>query len=97
MARERALLEIEDVSRAVAPSVVLAEQRVEDPPNVPIPFELLVDRSAIGPDAELSVRARITQDGTLQWTSDTHHPVPMDSDPEPVTVLMVRVGCAVKE
>jgi putative lipoprotein len=88
---------VEDVSRADAPSVVLAEQRVEDPPNVPIPFELLVDRSAIGPHAELSVRASITQDGTLQWTSDTHHPVPMDGDPEPITVLMVRVGGAVEE
>ena len=88
---------VEDVSRADAPSVVLAEQRVEDPPNVPIPFELVVDRSSIGPNAELSVRASITQGGTLRWTSDTHHPVPMDDDPEPITVLMVRVGGTVQE
>jgi len=88
---------VEDVSRADTPSVVLAEERIEDPPNVPIPFELAVDRSAIGPNAELSVRASITQDGALQWTSDTHHPVPMDGDPEPITVLMVRVGGAEQE
>jgi uncharacterized lipoprotein YbaY len=88
---------VEDVSRADSPGVVLAEQRIEDPPNVPVPFELAVDRSAVGPNAALSVRASITQDGTLQWTSDIHHPVPMDRDGESITVLMVRVGGAVEE
>jgi len=58
---------------------------------------LAVDRSAIGPNAALSVRASIMQDGTLQWTSDIHHPVPMDRDGESITVLMVRVGNTVEE
>jgi uncharacterized lipoprotein YbaY len=62
-----------------------------------LPGSLTVERSAIGPNAELSVRASVTQDGTLQWTSDTHNPVPMDGDPEPITVLMERVGGAAEE
>jgi uncharacterized lipoprotein YbaY len=83
---------VEDVSRADASATVLAEQRIDDPPNVPIPFELTVDRSAIAPDAQLSVRARITHDDALQWASDTHNPVPTTG--EPITVRMVQAGGA---
>jgi len=81
-------VKVEDVALADASSTVLAEQQVENPQSVPIPFELTVDRSAIGPHAQLTVRARITHEGRLIFASDTHNPVSTDGDPEPITVML---------
>jgi uncharacterized lipoprotein YbaY len=67
---------VEDVSRAGAPATVMAESREAfGSRQVPIPFTLKVPRSAIDPRARYSVRATITVNGQLAFTTDTHQPV----------------------
>ncbi|MFD4181278.1 YbaY family lipoprotein [Rhodococcus sp. NPDC058514] len=82
---------LEDVSRADAPSTVLAEQRIEDATGVPVPFEVAAYRGAIDPRARLAVRAQIEVDGALRWTTDTVHPIPVEGDVPAQELLLVAV------
>ncbi|TQF66347.1 hypothetical protein FK531_17715 [Rhodococcus spelaei] len=82
---------LEDVSRADAPSTVLAEQRITDATGVPVPFELTADRASIEPNARVNVSARIEVNGELRWISDTAHPVPTAGPVPPVHLLLVGV------
>ncbi|MFE3293137.1 YbaY family lipoprotein [Rhodococcus sp. NPDC059234] len=82
---------LEDVSRADAPSVVLAEQRITDATGVPVPFQLTADRGVIDPRARLNVSARIEVDGALRWITDTAHTVPVDGSVPAAHLLVVGV------
>ncbi|MFC4602762.1 YbaY family lipoprotein [Rhodococcus kronopolitis] len=82
---------IEDVSRADAPSTVLAEQQIVDATGIPVPFELSVPRAQVPPHARLAIRAQITVDGALRWTTDTFLPVPTDTPVPPQHLLLVGV------
>lgn len=67
---------LEDISRADAPATVIAQQTIEtNGKQVPIEFALQYDPAVIDPAARYAVRARITVDGKLAWTSDTVNPV----------------------
>lgn len=68
---------IEDVSRADAPALVLAE---EDYPSngrqVPLAFSVEVPRDALRSAVRTSARVRIEgPDGALLWITDTSNPV----------------------
>jgi putative lipoprotein len=82
---------LEDTARADAAAVVVAQQIIRQPGNVPVPFELTVDRSIVGPAARLGLRARIDVDGRLRWTTDTHHPVDLDAEPEEHELVVRQV------
>lgn len=79
---------LSDTGRANAPASVVAEQIIRQPGNVPVPFELRVDRSAVGKHARLALRARIDVEGRLRWTTDTHHPVDLDTEPQPHELIV---------
>lgn len=68
---------LEDVSRADAPAITLAEQTIPtEGRQVPIPFELVYDPSRIEASHRYAVRAEIRGgDEGLLWTTDTMHPV----------------------
>jgi putative lipoprotein len=69
-------VQLKDISRMDANAVVLGEQRIEtNGRQVPIPFEIEYDSSAIDYGMIYAVSARIEQGERLLWISDTVHPV----------------------
>ncbi len=69
-------VKLQDVSRADAPAILVASQTIETQgKQVPIPYSLGYDPSAIDPRMTYAVSARITVDGKLRWISTTMNPV----------------------
>ena len=64
-----------DTSLADVPSVEIAYEEIKGVGNPPIPFVLNYDPSKIDERNQYGVRATITHDGGLLFTSDTHYPV----------------------
>jgi uncharacterized lipoprotein YbaY len=63
---------LQDISRADAPATVLGTQQIPTGGRqVPIPYEIAYDPAAIDQRFTYSVRARITVDGQLWFTSTT--------------------------
>jgi putative lipoprotein len=91
-----AVLEVslEDVSEADAPADVIASRRLDNPGQVPIRFELPYDASRIVSSHRYLLRARITDKGTLQFTSTQAHPVLTGGHGSTVDILLQAVGQA---
>jgi len=69
-------VKLQDVSRADAPAMVIAEESIKaEGKQVPIPFELKYDPAKIEAAHRYTVSARITVDGQLRFVSDTAHAV----------------------
>ena len=66
---------VQDVSRADAAATVLGAVRIENPGQVPIRFAIDVDPQKVEAAHTYAVRATITVDGRLRYTTDTHVPV----------------------
>jgi putative lipoprotein len=81
---------LEDVSRADAPPVVVAIQRVPSPGDPPIAFTIAYDPGRIAPDHRYIVRARILAGGSLLFTSDTAPSVITRGNPTTVSLLLRR-------
>jgi putative lipoprotein len=64
-----------DTSLADVPAVEIAYEEIRDVGTPPIPFVLNYDPSKIDERNQYGVRATITHDGGLLFTSDTHYPV----------------------
>lgn len=85
---------VEDVSRADAPSTVLARQVIPlSDRQLPVNFELKIDRSKLEPRMRYSVRGKVrSAEGRLLWTTDTMHPVdPLASISEQGLLQLVQV------
>ena len=83
-----------DVSRADAPSITLAEQRIEtDGGQVPLPFSLDYDSGDVQPRSRYVVHAEIFDaSGILLWTTDTAYPVLTNGAPQDdIEVEVVQV------
>ncbi len=87
---------VEDVSRADAPSTRLGQARVAAP-AVPVRFEIAVDPALVRAGGRYVVRARITVDGQLMFTSDTAHPVLDAAGTKHVDILMRRAAASPAE
>ena len=62
-----------DVSRADVKATILAEQRIENPATVPVPFQLDYDPDVIDGHMSYAVQAQIHDvAGQLQWTTTEH-------------------------
>jgi uncharacterized lipoprotein YbaY/heat shock protein HslJ len=83
---------IEDVSRADAPSVVIGSVRIEDAGNPPYAFAIEYDAAAIIDTHTYAVRASLSKDGALLFTTDTMEPVLTRDAPNSVDLTMVRVA-----
>lgn len=83
---------LQDISRADAPAVVLGEQTIETGGRqVPIPFAIPYDAATIDERFTYSVRARITVDGQLMFTSTTANLVITRGIPTNVEIVVQRV------
>ena len=81
------IVRVQDTARAGARTRTLAEQQIElTGQQVPIAFQTTVDRDLIGKKAQLTVSARIEQNGQLLYTSSK--PYPALSKGQPVFVDM---------
>ena len=83
---------LEDISRADAPADVVSTVRQEDAGNPPYRFELAFDPARIVPSRRYAVRARLTLEGRLVFTSDQVHPVLTNGNPATVEIVMKRVA-----
>lgn len=86
-----------DVSRADAPMKVLAEEHIDNPGQVPIPFSLRYQTAAVTQSHPLAyaVRAEIRDpSGNLLWTTTQRHPVDLTADvaPDDITLMLQRVA-----
>ena len=82
-------VKLQDVSRADAPAVVLAEQRGPIKNQVPLPFQLSYDPAQIKHGHRYSVSARIELDGQLLFISTENNAVQLDgSDPKPLRIRL---------
>lgn len=88
-------VQLADVSRADAPAIVLAEQRIEARGRqVPFPFELAYDPSTIDPRMTYVVQARIEDGGRLLFVNDTRYAVITRGAPTRVEMLLRPAGAA---
>jgi putative lipoprotein len=85
-------VQLVDVSRADAAAVVLAEQTIRPEHQVPIPFELVYDRSRIDPAHRYGVQARITDGDRLAFMNDGALPVITHGAPTTVEVVVRPVA-----
>lgn len=85
------VVQLVDTAIADAPSPVIAQSIVNDAGNVPVPFELSVDRSAVPAHARLGLRATIEHEGQLRWTTDEFHAVDLD-DPSTHELILRPVA-----
>ena len=90
---ENAIMEIslQDVSRADAPAIEIARQRISRPGQLPIHFELSFNPDDIDERMSYSIRAKITDQGELLFINDTATPVLTRGAGNTVDMILVRV------
>ncbi len=82
-----------DVSRADAPSTIIAEQRTPTAgKQVPFSFDLAYDKAKIQERNRYAVRAEIRDGDRLLFTTDTSYPVITQGNPRNVEITLVPVG-----
>jgi len=83
-------VELQDVSLADAPATIIAAQTITTTgENVPLPFSLTYDPSQIDKRLTYAVRAQITVEGALRWTTTEHTPVLTHANPTTGVEVMV--------
>ena len=82
---------LEDVSRADAPSVTIAERVISNPGQSPIPFEIGYDPADIDARFDYSIQATITHGDTLLFINDTVYSVLTWGYPSGVDMVLVSV------
>lgn len=88
-------VQLVDVSRADAPSVVLGEQIIPaGGRQVPFSFEIAYDPAKIDPRFSYAISARIEDDGKLLFINDTRHAVITRGAPTHVDMVLKAVGAA---
>ncbi|WP_420831637.1 YbaY family lipoprotein [Bathymodiolus japonicus methanotrophic gill symbiont] len=82
---------LEDVSLMDVASVVLGSVSLDPAGSPPFAYIIAYDTEALKPGHRYNIRAKITVDGQLLFTSDTIHPVlSAESSAEP-NVRMIKV------
>ncbi len=82
---------LEDISLADVKAKLLAEQVIESSSQVPIPFELNYDPSAVDPRHRYAVRAQIRVEDELWFTTTRVNPVLNDAGAGPVELVLDMV------
>jgi putative lipoprotein len=68
-------VKVEDISRADAPAVTIGQQVIENPGQVPIPFEVEYNTSDIDDRYVYALRVRIEVDGKLWFINTSRYAV----------------------
>jgi len=85
---------VEDVSRADALAELIGSVRISGPGNPPIRFAIDIDPQRIDERHRYSVRATITVDGRLLFTTDQMYPVLTQGNGRDVELLLRQTGSA---
>jgi len=83
---------LQDVSRADAPAQVIGSVTLSDIGQPPYRFEIPYLPEQIVASHRYSVRARLTHQGQLLFTTDQTYPVITAGNPTEVQLLLKRVG-----
>lgn len=83
-----AVLQVEVVEESAEGPVVVGEQTVRSPGQVPLPFSVTIPTQRVRPEARYSLRAQIT-DGERRFS--TPEPVPVLTQGHPSTDVRVRL------
>ncbi len=83
---------LEDVSKADAPAGFVASAVIADAGQPPYSFEIRYLPDTIVEDHRYSVRARLTHEGRLLFTTDQAYPVITGGNPTEVRLLLRSVG-----
>lgn len=88
------IVQIQDISRADAPAVVVGEQTIPKPEAVPVPFAVTYDPAAIDESHEYIVHARVEDEsGNLLYTTMQNYAVITFGHPtENVQIVLEVVG-----
>ena len=81
-----------DVSLQDIPALIISEQVISGPEELPVPFLLPYDPEQIVEGHTYSVGARIERGTTLLYISDTSNPVITRGNPNRTTVDVVQVN-----
>lgn len=83
---------LQEVSRLDAAAVLVSEQKIPTAgQQVPIPFALSYNPSQINPSYTYVVRAKITLDGQMRWTSSSAYRVITQGNPSTVEIQLEPV------
>jgi len=85
---------LEDVSRADAPARVLGRARLDPAGNPPFNFEIAYDDAAVRPGRHYTVRASVTQQGRVWFTTAQSYPV-LDGRSAPLNLMLVSAPASV--
>ena len=86
-------VQLRDTSYQDAASILIAEQVIHNPGQVPIKFKIDYNRDDLEPRNTYSISARITgPDGRLLFINDTAYDVITGGNPSNVDMLLVRVN-----
>ena len=85
-------IRLEDVSLADAPSTLIAEKNMTVKSQVPIRFELAYDPALIQDRNSYAVRATISENGRMLFTTDTHYSVLTRGGSNTVDIVLVRTN-----
>jgi uncharacterized lipoprotein YbaY/uncharacterized lipoprotein NlpE involved in copper resistance len=80
--------QLQDISRADAAAEVLGHARLDPAGQPPFRFEIIYDDAAIEPGRRYAVRATVTHQGRLLFTTDRIYPV-LDGRDAPLDLLLV--------
>ena len=83
---------LEDISRADAPAQVLGSVRIENPGAPPFHFEIGYDPGRVQQNHSYAVRARISSQGRLLFTTDQVYPVLTRGHGTQIELLLRRSG-----
>jgi len=84
-------VKLQDVSRADAPAMTIAEQTITADRQVPIPFSLSYDPATIIPNHSYSILARITVEDKPLFVNTTSYAVITRANPSTVEVVLEMV------
>jgi len=82
------VVQLQDISRVDAPGIVVGEQRMDSPGQVPIRFEVRYDPAWIDPQRAYAISARLLQNDRLLFINDTAYYVITRGNPSRVEIVL---------
>lgn len=85
------IVQLVDVSRADAPAVKVAAQRIRTTTQVPIHFKIKYTPAKIDPRHTYAIEARISIKGTLRWINAQRYNVITHGNPREVNIRLKQI------
>jgi putative lipoprotein len=82
------VVQLQDISRPDAPGIVVGEQRIDSPGQVPIRFEIRYDPARIDPERIYAISACIFQGDRPLFINDTTYHVITRGNPSQIEMVL---------